>query len=381
MGRSTALLSASVARLVELGMGSLIMTRLKIAGLVIAAVGVLAVGTATGLARQDPGSREKSKPVEARPVEKAMDLMASPAPQIADEDILVQLEMARIDLQLHTEKVEILKSELVQGARDVDDLRTKLEGIKKAGSLGDLQQYNIRINGNEDLETIKERVEKAYDAGIEQKAKKAKQARLAYPEMLRQVRRDEQRIKDLEARTARVDPAGPSPAPKGPGDDDRIEASRLDIELLEMEVAGLKQNVTTAMRVCLSAKNQMRSLTAPPNPRMADEGAFSAQAPLTGQDLEDAKKKGQEYLDYTQQHLEEARLAYLSKNRDLKREQRRLKELETQAGAPETRAAQGTPSPEPKKAADVEARLSDVERKLDLILKALEKQGREPAKE
>ncbi len=138
-----------------------------------------------------------------------------------------------------------------------------------------------------------------------------------------------------------------------------------------MEVAVLKQKVTSALRVCLDAKSQLGSLTEPPNPHMVGFGGGGVQ-PLTGQALEDAKKQDKEYVDYTQQHLEEARLSYLSKSRNLKREQRRLKDLETQAGVPEARAAQPATSPEPKKPADVEARLSDVERKLDQILKALE---------
>jgi RNA polymerase sigma factor (sigma-70 family) len=373
LGRNTALLSASVARLVELGIGSLIMTRLKIIGLVVTSIGVLAAGATTGLARQDSKTQEKPKPAEARPVEKAVDQVKPVSEDVAEEDLLVQLEMARIDLQLHSEKVEALKTELTTGVREADVLRTRLEGIKKARSLGDLQQYNVRINENEDLESLKKKLEKAYDTGIETQTEKLKQSRLAYPEMMRQVRRDEQRIKELEGRAARVDPAGSSSGPKAPGDDDRIEAAQLDIEFLEMEVAGLKQNVTVAMRVCLSAKDLMDSLTDPPNPRKAGENAFSDQAPLKGQALEDTKKQSQEYLDYTQHRLEKIRAAYLSKNLALKREQRRLKDLETQAGAPESRASQPATSPEPKKPADIEARLSDVERKLDQILKALKK--------
>ncbi len=172
LGRNAVFLSASVARLVELGLGSLIMTRLKIVGLVVASIGVLATGATTGLARQDSKPQEKQKPAEARSVEKAADAPKPVAEVVAEEDILVQLEMARIDFQLHTEKVDALKTELVIGTREVDDLRTKLEGIKKARSLVDLQQYNVQIEGKEDLETLKKWLEKAYDAGIEQQAEK-----------------------------------------------------------------------------------------------------------------------------------------------------------------------------------------------------------------
>jgi hypothetical protein len=57
--------SASVATLVELGIGSLMMTRWKIAALVCTTFGIFAAGTA-GYARQGPGAREKTEPVKVK---------------------------------------------------------------------------------------------------------------------------------------------------------------------------------------------------------------------------------------------------------------------------------------------------------------------------
>ena len=264
MGRSTALLSASVAKLVELGMGSLIMPRFKMAALAITTVGVLAAGTATGLARLAPKAQEK--PAGTRPVEKDA---AVPKPDAAGKEALDPIEAAREE---------------------------RLDAIEAAQA---------------------ERLE-------------------------------------------------------------RIEASKLDIELLQMEVNALRFVVTRAMNECMKAKEGVRSLIAPPNPQTFGGGGFQ---PLAGQDLEDAKKKGQEYLDYTMKRLEETRAAYLSKNRELKREQRRLEGLQDPAVAAVNQVLRAMPSPAPKLTADLERRLSDVERKLDLILKALEKQGREPGRE
>jgi hypothetical protein len=128
----------------------------------------------------------------------------------------------------------------------------------------------------------------------------------------------------------------------------------------------------------------MRSLTAAPEilmPMLTNPESYSTPDPLKGQALENAKKKLQPYLDDTQKRLEETRAAYLAKDRELRREQRRLQNLETRVVPREGQTTGVGPSPTPRATADLESRLSDVERKLDLILKALEKQGREPEKE
>ncbi len=101
LGRSTAFLSASVAKLVELGLGSLIMTRLKIIGLVVASIGVLAAGRDDGdVARQDSKDQEKQNPAEARPVDKAVDAPRPVAGVVEKEDVLDQVDMAKIDLEV-----------------------------------------------------------------------------------------------------------------------------------------------------------------------------------------------------------------------------------------------------------------------------------------
>ena len=248
-------ISASVTALVKLGLGSMLMNRLKVAALVVTSVGALAFGV-TGLARQAPGPQEKRKPAEARP--------------------------------------------------DVKDAAVAPRVLKPA------------------------EVEAEADVRLQQ-----------------------------------------------------IEASRLDIELLRMEVEGMKQRVVNSQRNYLSAKERLQSLGAPRDPQVV--GFNPLQQPLTGQTLEEVRKQAQDYLNYTEQKLAGQRLEFLAKSRDLKREERRLKELAEnlpwpiqaevlRSAADQQRAGESKPT------ADVDRRLSDVERKLDLILKALENQGREPGK-
>ena len=261
-------LSATVAALMELGLRSLIMTRFKMAALAITTVGVLAAGTATGLAQQDPKAQEK--PAGARPVAKGE---AVPKPDIPEQEAPDPIDAAR-----------------------------------------------------------------------------------------------QERLDAIEAAQAERS--------------DRVEATKIDIEILQMEVSALKQRVTFALNECFNAKEQMRSLTAPPNPRQFGGGV----QPPTGQALVDAKQNVKTFLDYHQNRLEEARAAYLDKNRELKREQRRLQALSENLPWPQQAqalqaAGASKKAAEVRPAADLERRLSDVERKLDLILKALEKQGRAPGKE
>jgi RNA polymerase sigma factor (sigma-70 family) len=395
VGRSTALISASVARLVELGMGSLIMTRLKLMGLIITTVGVLVAGAATGVARQGSGTQEQSKPAEV--VKEVKDVAApkpaAPINEIKDEEVTTpvavevakeavldqvvegmkeearnQLEMARLQLDIRRAKIDTFKDMIIKNMNWIENQESRLKDVRSAKNLEELRKFGASRAGI-DFELAKKEWEDWLIEPLNRWKGDLKRTVTQYSEMKRELALEEKRLKELEAL---AEPPGPSEAAGGdnPIDDDRlarIEAAKLDIELLEIEVAGLKRNVTTALQVCLNAKSQMGWMKT----QIIHEGG--PPEPLKGQALEDAKKKIQENLDYNQHQLEEARAAYLSKNRDLKREQRRLKDLEAQAGAPETRAVRVEPSPESKKPADIEARLSDVERKLDLILKALKK--------
>jgi RNA polymerase sigma factor (sigma-70 family) len=106
-------LSAPVAALVELGLGSLLMNRWKMAALVFASMGIFAAG-AMGLAR--PGPQEKGKPAEGQPVvaEKAA---AKPNPaEVAEAERIAQSD--RLD---HVKLIAI----------DVELLRMELEGWKE----------------------------------------------------------------------------------------------------------------------------------------------------------------------------------------------------------------------------------------------------------
>ncbi len=109
-----------------------------------------------------------------------------------------------------------------------------------------MEELKGRVSqAGEDFDAAKKRIEREYSMVLDQQKESLKQSRATYAEMMRVLRRDEQRLKELEARAARVDPAGSSPGPKGPdpaGDAaqealmERVNAAAINLELIQMDV-------------------------------------------------------------------------------------------------------------------------------------------------
>ena len=380
-------LSTSVAALVQLGLGSLIMTRWKVAALVITSVGALAAG-ANGLARQSQGPRVEGRPDVVRP---AMPDEPKPVAVVAEDEILDQLEMARLNLEIRRKTLESFKQGLIQIIQTLDGMERNLKAIQSAKDLDELRRYDS-VRMDEEFDLARKRIEASSVKAVDKLKVNLEMNRKAYIDQKRELRREEQRVKDMEDRATHASLDGPSPGSKGPGEtgaaeqgrDDRIEATKLDVELLRMEVEGLRQNVMSAQQAYLLAKAQSRSVGAPPDPRIKGPASLLRQRP-DDESPEDAKKKARDYLIYLEEKLAGQREEFLSRSRDLRREERRLQELAE--GLPWSRPAEvlrSSANPqraaEAKPTADVDRRLSDVEWKLDLILKAVENQGREAGK-
>ena len=383
------ILSASVANLVKLGLGSLIMSRLKVAALVITSAGALAAGT-NGLARQASGPRAEEKPAVARPVVPAAPAESKPvAAEVAGKEFLDQLEMAKIDLELFRKQLaDFYRSDVMEPIETIRMFEGQIEQVRTAKNLQDLKKYqHVAVKGN--LEESKKRAEDYLKGLIDERKVELKQSRSRFADMRRQLRREEQRVKDMEDRAAEARPElkDASAASNQGADDpvaeelgDRLEAAKLDVEFLRFELAGLQQNVTNVQRSNLQEKIRLQTLMSPTSapPGFGNEGPFGG-IRLTGKNLEVAKTQSKERIDLTQDQYQKARDAFLTKSRELRREERRLRDLE---GRVETRAVQTgqRPTTQIQQPAGIDRRLSDVERKLDLILKALGNQGREAGK-
>jgi hypothetical protein len=368
----------------EIGLGSLIMSRLKVAALVMMSVGVLAAG-ASGVARQTTDPQEKAKPAETRPVAKDAAVVAE-VEATALEQRLERAEAAKLDIEFLRLEVQDLKLRI--GSQSNTCLQIKGNLRSMATSPSPDPSYFDGNQTPESREKAKRQFQDSYDFAQSQLASLRKE----FLAKSRELRNAERRLKELEKpaepkeiQAAQAAPAGSSPDLKGTGDAERlegIEAVNLDIELLRMEVDALKQNVTGAMRARMRSQGMVESLMEPPAP---DPGHERNGLPLTGQAREDAKKQWIETLDSADVSLRKARSKYLSKSLDLKRKEQQLRDLAKDLPWPRQTeasrlAADSKATVESRPAADAERRLLDVERKLDLILKALEKQGRQPGR-
>ena len=367
-GRNTAILSASVAKLVDLGLRSLIMTRLKIAALLITSVGVLATGAATGLARQTPNIQEKEKPTEVRPDVKAVEPIKVIAAEVVEEDILDQLETARIDLEVRRTKVDEQKHFLITSIRTGEAYESNIIGVRSAKTLNELKGYSFHANGT--FEAAKNRIEAEMVASADQQKERTRQARVTYTEMTRELRRDEQRVKELEERAARVIPDGSKGTAEGDqlSVDDRIDRwkqANIPVDVLRMDVDRWRDQLKAAHRSLQEARDRGRRFARPK--AMSEEDYIQAALRL---DQDEHLAVGD---------LNNAQASFLTGSQALVQGERRLRDLAK--GLPATFQAEFFPSAaEAKPTPEVDHRLSDVERKLDLILKSLEKQGREVGK-
>jgi tryptophan 2,3-dioxygenase len=139
-----------------------------------------------------------------------------------------------------------------------------------------------------------------------------------------------------------------------------------------MEIERSKERLKAAHRYMLDIRNRAERFRRP-------EG-------MTDDDYRRERDRLDEEKAYASADIREAERLFENASHQLVERERGLRDLAK--NLPETiRAEFFRSTADPKRPlevqtdADVSRRLSDVERKLDLILKALEKQGREPGKE
>ena len=380
------ILSASVAHLVKLGLGSLIMSRLKVAALVITSAGALAAG-ANGLARQASGPQAEEKSAVARPVVPAAPAESKPvAAEVDANEPLIQLEMARLNLEIFQSNFATSKKNTIDMIRGIGSNEAYLNAIRSAKNLDELRTLGP-VQKDEEFDAAKRRFEVSSVQFLDNLKKNLSQSMPAYINFKRTLAQEEQRVKDMEDRAAEARPevenasAASNPGANDPAAEelgDRLEATKLDVEFLRFEVLELNKNVVNLQRSNLEEKIRLQTLMSPMSapPGFGNEGP-SGGIRITGKELEHAKTQSKARLDWRQDQYQKARDEFLTKSRELRREERRLEDLE---GLVKTRAAPTGQRPPAQIAqpAGVDRRLSDVERKLDLILKALGNQGRGP---
>ena len=336
--------SAAVAALVELGLGSLLMTRIKIASLLLASAGMLAFGGAQGLARQGAGPQEQAKPAVARPETKA-----EAASKPAEDDPAEQVDMARIDAQLIAEKLAAALSQITSSSRGIESYEVQIALARAAEHPEDLSGlYSHSIDG-EGFEALKKRVESELVGKLEQTRKRLKQARADYPALKRRLAAEERRVNVLEAREPKADAAL----------DDRIDRwklANLEIEILRMEYDRTRGRLGKARQFLEAAGDRRRR---GPN-------AMPGEDPKQVRDREVRLIQDQDDAD---RDVAEALAGLNESSRNLVAKEREARELAR--GLPDSAKVEvGRPSDE------VARRVADLERKIDLLVKAAEKPGK-----
>jgi RNA polymerase sigma factor (sigma-70 family) len=379
MGRSMASLSASVARLVEVGLGSLIMSRWKVVALVIMSAGALTAG-AKGLARQAPGPRGEDKPAVARPA--AKDAAAGTEPvkaEVTGQEALDQLEMARLRFEILQKNLDKFKREVIQMMETLDAHKARLEGIRSAKSRGELERLGI-VQKNEDLDVARKRFGDWLSGLTPNREADLKRSFAGYAEMKRKLAQEEQRVKDLEGRATQANPAGSSPSPKGSAEAeriaqadllDRLKVDNIKVDVLRMDVDRWRARMEALHQKLWDIRDQARQ--------------FRRQKGMAEDEYNQAANRIDQEQHHAERDLADAQASYLTLSRQVVEGERHLRELAKDL-PPSAQADFFRSSADPQRAgeakptAEVDRRLSDVERKLDLILKALENQGREAGK-
>jgi RNA polymerase sigma factor (sigma-70 family) len=312
--------SASVGTLVNLGIGSLLMSRIKIVALVMTAIGACAAGSA-GYARQGPGNQEKVEPVkdEAKPELKPAE--KEPKVEAKAESLVDQLDLAKVDLERLRYDANVIKNKIQTSTRLIEFYESSSKHAPDAKTIQQLKD----LGANPPVDGIFEDEKKKFvDLCIRELAankEMVRQSREAYSEINRRIRQQEQQIKELEGQIAQN---GPSPTPAEQALlPEQIDSLKIDIELLDQEVRDLKSVVTSNGQNRLQLQAYQRRLNGP-NP--TTDGIPSTS--LSGAELENAKKAAQAKIDDLELHLKTDRDKYLVKNRELSQKQAQLNQLQ-----------------------------------------------------
>ena len=157
----------------------------------------------------------------------------------------------------------------------------------------------------------------------------------------------------LAGETPRDEAARRKTGPARRGILEELDEARVNVELLDLEYQGLKNHLKQDIQMTQHSVFGFGM-----------GGGMGGGAPFgRGVDPEEVKKRQDEMLASRRKQSEELRSATLEAGRKLRREQRRVAEIERDLGEPP--AAGVGPG--------VERRLEEVEQKLDQVLKLLEK--------
>jgi RNA polymerase sigma factor (sigma-70 family) len=362
MGRSLATLSSSVANLVELGMGSLIMTRWKIAALVMTSLGLFAAGAA-GYARQGPGPRDRKEVVEPQPIaqkETAVDPRPVAA-AVAEDDVLDQLELAKVDIEVQRAKVDGQRNQIINLLQSSSNQASSIKSIQETKNLEELRNYGP-ITANEAFEPARKRIEEGWQETLNTYRESLKKSRNTYVEISRNLRHEEQRIQEMEEQSARLK-AKRSNASAKPAATDTAQLDLLDqAKLAKIKVDVLRMDAERCQTWLNSAHENVRETRQRTRLYRRPKGATALEDQNTRELLE-------MQLQDADRDLQNVTKLYEKTCAELIVGERNLRELakdlpwSLQAGVLPTEA---------KPNADVDRRLGSVEKKLDLILKTLE---------
>ncbi len=362
--------SASVATLVQLGMGSLLMSRIKIAAIVLTSIGALAAG-ATGYARQKTESPEQKSdpvPVIAPAPEKApVEPPRAAAAAVATDDRADRIEALQLDIELLQKEVDGVKFYVINGDSERIRIQSELDNLN--GPHPDVMIYANAPNRTaaEQLDIQKKQLRDQLDT-VEFNLKNN---RAAYLAKSRELKEKQRQLKELQEPDELQEPAAQAkPVPAEPEQNPAAASDRLDqaittslkLEMIWSDFEFAKRRVFAAKESLLDVKKKAAIDAKTKRFGMSDkeyEAAF-------GWHVSDAEKE-----------IVEANTNFEKMTKALVEAERELRELvmklpaNVQSQYLRWQASQkpaGTGHP----AAEFESRIGDIERKLDLILKRLD---------
>jgi RNA polymerase sigma factor (sigma-70 family) len=346
----SAALSVAVATLTELGMRSLLMSRFKLVGTMVASFGILVAG-ATGLAQQGKPGGSSAVPVAVQPDPRKDDRQPTRTLQVeglrqAEEERLDRIDEAQLDLEDLQAELQVLQAQMAQARQILDASRRTIQDIAKqpdqTNHEGQLKQSRINV---------------------EFYGKQLAELRPLYLSKRKQIRQLTRHIEELRSAPT---PAPGTEAPSGDKlDPAAAEVARLDLDDLQFQVEQLRGELQQNNQTMSTYEAQLRAL--PTNTEAQPSRRGYGRGNLTFADAASLQQYREELkldLEYSRRVANETRELYLAKSRQLSELKRKLGPPPKSAGRPEGGRVVVAPS--------VEQSLSDLDQKLDRVLSTIQ---------
>jgi RNA polymerase sigma factor (sigma-70 family) len=262
--------SASVATLVELGIGSLLMSRIKLVALILTTIGAFAAGTA-GHARQGTGGKEKIEPVQVKTeVKEAVE--PPKVVEVTEDDLFVQLENVKLEHERHKNQSGAQKTFLLNAINNLQISEQNLKRFQSFKNLEELREaYPDELQPQDTFESARDRFDKEMKEGVRSFKDRESQSRSSYHEGLKRLRREEQQIKDLEDGLIQLQERG-TEASKAKAKKryeveraeesnrlDQVIATNMKLDMLRSEFEFWKNRVFSSKEASLDLQKQARN--------------------------------------------------------------------------------------------------------------------------